>query len=306
MADVASTILPIQTGSNDGMFGGGTLGAVLLGSLLPRLTGNGFGNGNGMMGYGDGMLHNRNADVLQALNQQQLATSTQILTQDVNHLGKDIATSAGATQAAVAAANLSQTVATLQGQTALTSSIMDSTLTNVNGHANIMSGQAALAADVNSNMNALANNINSGIHQLGDAINASNVANLNATHRAEVTGLESAYRTLQAITTDGDRTRDMISNINTADLNRQITVAENKLAEALGDRRNDRASHDIIINNNNNATAVANALAQQSQQQQIANISSGLAAALAHIQTQTQTVVNTGRMTGNSMGQVAV
>jgi hypothetical protein len=299
MADVASTILPIQTGSNDGMFGGGTLGAVLLGSLLPRLT------GAGALGA-EAVGINRNADVLQAMNQQQLASATQILTQDVNRTSRDVSQAAGQTQAAVASANLGQTVATLQGQTVLTKNIMDSTINNAAGHTNIMNGQASLAAGINTNMNALASDINSGIHQLGDSLNAMNVANLNATHRAEVTGLESAYRTLQAITTDGDRTRDMISNINTADLNRQIVVAENKLAEALNDRRHDRASHDIIINNNNNATAVANALAQQSQQQQIANISSGLAAALAHIQTQTQTVVNTGRMTGNSLGQVAV
>ena len=294
--------------TQDGMFGGGTLGAVLLGSLLPRLVGNqGFGGGFGA-GYGAeaamGGFGGANS-ILQALNQQQLANSSQLITQDLGRNDRDILASSGTTQAAVASANLQQTISTLQGQTALTKDIMDSTMQNANGHTNIMSNMSGLAADLNSSINNATANINSNIHQTLDAVNTARLANVEATHRAEVSQLESAYRTLQAITTDGDRTRDLISNINTADLNRQITVAENKLAEALGDRRQAQANHDIIINNNNNANAVATAVAQQQQQQQLANISNGLAVALAHIQ-QTQTVVNTGTMRGNSLGQVAV
>lgn len=298
MAD-GTVFQPIPT--QDGMFGGGTLGAVLLGSLLPRLVGNQglYGAEAAMGGFGG------TNSILQAMNQQQLANSSQLITQDLGRTSRDVLSSASETQGAIASANLQQTVATLQGQTALTKDIMDSTMQNANGHTNIMNNMSGLAAGLNASINNSTAEINSGIHQTLDAVNAARLANVEATHRAEVSQLESAYKTLQAITTDGDRTRDLITNINTADLNRQITVAENKLAEALNERRHSQASHDIIINNNNNATAVANALAQQQQQQQLANISNGLATALAHIQ-QTQTVVNTGTMRGNSLGQVAV
>lgn len=304
----------------DGMFGGGTLGAVLLGSLLPRLTGVGAYGAEAALGASG------TNQILQALNQGQNSTSTQIITQDVNRLGRDVADSASTTQSAIAASTLGQTVATLQGQTALTKDIMDSTITNAQGHTNILGTIAATAADVSSNINnarqSIGNDITSAvsvldtdIHSIGnqlanaisatrDDINRSRFDNLQATHHAEITGLQSAFATQKTITDDGEKTRALISNINTADLNRQIVVAENRVAELLGDNRHARSTADIIINNNNNATAVANALAQQQQQQQMGALTGTLHTLLGHIQSINQTVVNTGTMNRNALTPV--
>lgn len=312
----------VQPVNSDGMFGGGTLGAVLLGSLLPRLTG----------GYGLGAEAAVNAtgtnQILQAMNQQQLANSSQLITQDLGRNDRDVLAAASATQTAVASANLQQTVATLQGQTALTKDIMGATITNAAGHTNILGQVAASAADTNANINnarqgiaadisnavgvidadlhSMNNQLANAISATRDDINRARFDNLDATHKAEIATLTSAYATQKAINDDGDKTRALISNINTADLNRQITVAENRVAELLGDNRHARSTADIIINNNNNATAVANALAQQQQQQQFSALTGTLHNLLGHVQSINQTVVNTGRMTGNALTPVQV
>lgn len=288
--------------SQDGLFGGGTLGAVLLGSLLPRLTG----------GYGVGAEAAVGAagtnQILQAMNQQQLANSSQLITQDLGRNDRDVLASAGATQAAVAAGNLNTTVAMLQGQNTLTNSIANAAAdvtANINNARNgIVDSVNQSVSMLDADLHGMGNQITAGFGAVTDNLNRSNLANLAATHAAQISAKEDAYRTLQAITTDGDRTRDLINQINVADLNRQIVVAENRVAELLGDNRHARSTADIIINNNNNATALANAMQTQQQQQQVANLAGTLNTLLGHVQSINQTVVNTGTMRANAFTPV--
>lgn len=310
MADISTPVV-LPTGDNF-MGGNSMLGGLILGSIL---------NGTGILGRGAVGAAALGADVgynalQQSLNQNQLASATQILTQDINRIGHDVATSAAATQATVLSQGTQGMVATMQGQNALTQDILSSTLTNTQGHANIMNQVSAAANDVNAQVNNARQNISDDIrestrvldmdlHNLGQSIdrsiegvrndvNRTHIDMINATHHAEVTGLRSAFETQKTITDDGDKTRALITNINTADLNRQIAVTEAKLAEALGDRRHLQSTHDIIINNNNNNTAVANALAQQQQQQRMDAVLAAVAGLTGNVNTMTQLTLNTG------------
>lgn len=129
-------LIPVQSG--DAIFGGGSggIGGLFAGMLMANMM-----RGQNMVGTAEAVVGNN--PVLQAMNQQQLASATQIMTQDINRVGHDIATSAGATQMAVANGTLQSTVATLQGQSALTSAVDGSTIQNLNSHSNILQSVAA-------------------------------------------------------------------------------------------------------------------------------------------------------------------
>lgn len=277
----------------DGLMGGGTLGGLILGSMFANRGGL-FG-GNGV----DGAALGGTNQILQSLNQQQLASATQIMTQDINRTSRDVATAAAETQAAVAASTLTQTVATLQGQTDLTKSIMDSTAQNSAGHTNIMNGQATLAAGLNSTMNSLASDLNNGLHDLGtqftsaihqtqDEISRSTNMLLGAAHSAEVNQLKSANDTNRLITDESEKTRALITNNTIMDLQRQ-------LVEARDNHRHDRTTSDLIINNNNNNSLLAQQMQQQTQQQQIATVANGLSTVLGHLNNIQQISIATGR-----------
>lgn len=272
--------------------------------------------------------------------QREIANSTLQTTvaglQGQNALSNAINSTASANQSAIAQSTLNQTVATLQGQNALTGAVNDGVVQNLNSHTNILSSIAASAADTNAQINNARNGISGDIrdalgvidadmhsmnNQLSNAIsstrddvNRAHNAIVESSHRSEINGMRSAHETQKAVydtaimnnrTTvdEGEKTRALIQNINTADLNRQITVAENKLSEALAHGRHVQSTSDIIINNNNNNNALANALAQQQQQQQITALTSGLTHALSHLQNLTQISLNTGTQTGT--GQFA-
>ena len=283
--------------SQDGMFGGGTLGAVLLGSLLPRLVGNGT-DAAALAASQGGLGNQGTTQILQALNQSMSSNGLVNTIQDINRIGHDVATSAAATQATVAAGNLNTTVAMMQGQNGLSSTIAGAAADITAGVNNSRNGvidavnQATNMLD--SDLHGMANNITAGFGAITDNLNRSTLANLSASHANEVATLTSAYALQTAITNDGSKTRDLINAYNTADLNRQIVVAENRVAELLGDNRHARSTSDIIINNNNNATAVANAMQQQAQQQQFGILTNGLTTALAHLTNLTNiTLTNT-------------
>ena len=325
MADV----IPVQT---DGMFGGGSggMGGLFAGMLMANMMRGGLG-----MGAAE-VAHDSHSDVMQAMNQQQLASSTQIMTQDINRIGHDIATSAAATQATVANGTLQQTVANLQGQNVLSGEIGASTVQNLNSHTNILgavaSGNATTAATINSAANGISNDIRSALGVLDsdlhgmsaaidnsvararDDVNRNHREQIEATHRAEINGMrnsfdmlkavtDSQYATERAIVQDGSLTRGMIQSNAIADRDRMIVVAENKLAEALSDHRHTRSTNDVIINNNANANAnnavLQAALTQQTTQQQINGLAAGLAGIASHLTNFTQ-IYNSSTSGGSS------
>lgn len=301
----------------DGLLGGGALGGLILGSMFAR---------NGMFGGGavDGAAYGANAatnastnQILQALNQSQQANATQLITQDVNRGAYQAELGNAATQSAIASSTLQNTISTLQGQTALTKDIMDSTLTSAQGHSNILGTVAASSADTNANINnarqgisddirnalgvidvdlhSFAANVDRGINAVRDDVNRARFDNLDATHRAQVSAMQNAFELQKAITTDGDRTRDMMANTTMMELNREIL-------EAKADHRHDRAVDALTITNNNNAVSTSNAMQQQlqaqAQQQQLAVLTNGLSSLVSHVGN-LQNIVTVGR--GNTI-----
>jgi len=325
--DMADTV--ITQPSDQGLFGGAGLGGLILGSMFAR---------NGMFGAGADVAaraYDNNAPVLQAITQNQANQGILQLVQDVNRAGHDVATSAAATQAAIAASTLSNVtsnmqgiasignaiadstlssvtsnmqgfaglsnslantnIANLQGQLGIQESIHDASIEQLNSHTGILGSISGMQHDVNANINNGVNSIQAGLYQTQDQIQRASASQIAATHSAEITGLQSSFALARTVTDEAEKTRALITGNEIAALNRALGDANNRVTELMHDNRTGRATSDIIINNNNNAVATANALAQQAQQQQIANLSSGLSTALAHLNNISQVSIATGR-----------
>jgi hypothetical protein len=304
--DMADTV--ITQPSDQGLFGGAGLGGLILGSMFAR---------NGMFGAGADVAATRaldtNAPVLAAITQNQANAGILQLVQDVNRTSHDVATSAAATQAAVAASTLSNvtsnmqgfanisndisasTIANLEGQIGLQNSIHDASIEQLNSHSNILSSISAAQHDVNANINNGFNSVQAGLYQTQDQIQRAAAQAIAATHGAEISQLQSTFALSRTVTDEAEKTRSLITGIEVASLNRALGDANNRVTELMHDNRTGRATSDIIINNNNNAVATANAMQQQAQQQQIATLSSGLSTALAHLKNISQVSIATGR-----------
>jgi hypothetical protein len=304
MADTVIT----QPG-DQGLFGGAGLGGLILGSMFAR---NGFMGGAGAE-VAATRAWDTNAPVLQAITQNQANAGILQLVQDVNRTSHDVATSAGATQAAIAASTLSNvtsnmqgfanisndisasTIANLEGQIGLQNSIHDASIEQLNSHSNILSSISAAQHDVNANINNGFNSVQAGLYQTQDQIQRAAAQAIAATHGAEISQLQSTFALSRTVTDEAEKTRSLITGIEVASLNRALGDANNRVTELMHDNRTGRATSDIIINNNNNAVATANAMQQQAQQQQIATLSSGLSTALAHLNNISQVSIATGR-----------
>ena len=324
--DMADTVIT-QPG-DQGLFGGAGLGGLILGSMFAR---------NGMFGAGADVARavDNNAPVLAAITQNQANSGILQLVQDVNRAGHDVATSAAATQAAIAASTLSNVtsnmqgiagianaiadstlstvtsnlqgfaglsnslantnIANLQGQIGIQESIHDASIEQLNSHSNILGSINGAAADITANVNNGFAGIQAGIYQTQDQIQRAAGQQIAATHSAEITGLQSSFALARTVTDEAEKTRALITGNEIAALNRALGDANNRVTELMHDNRTGRATSDIIINNNNNAVATANAMQQQAQQQQIANLSSGLSTALAHLNNISQVSIATGR-----------
>lgn len=270
---------------------GGLVGGLILGSLL-RNNGNLFG-GNGDV-YG-GVRPATPVDV-----QNTVGFINTI--QDINSARRDIFQAEGNVQAAISAASNSLNTQSLQGQIALLSAINNSTQATGNGidsvNQNISDHTAQLARDVNSLAMSTANNFAMTNQNMSSA--AAGLTNLLSTGFAAINQnvTNGTYQTAQAIRDDGDKTRALIQSLSTADLNRQITVAQNEISEL----RNRAA----VVDNGHNITMNVNQNQMQMQQQQQAILQTSLLQGLlGEIQRNTQSVVNLGTMSGSAGTQTA-
>jgi hypothetical protein len=243
--------------------GGGALGAVLVGALLPRL----FNNNNGV----DGAVAAQH--VLTAADVQNIVSST-ANTAVLGNVQGEIWKAEGQVQAALAASTNTAAITTLNAEIAN------------------LQGQAAINATIASSAGAIEQAIsNSTASSLATTNALASQAAVNAA-AATVATLESRFDLAQVVSNDGDKTRALIQNIETASLNRQITVAQNEIAELR--HRDAVTSSGVSVTNNINQTASANANAVA--QQQIVGLLGQVATSLQH---NTQSVVNLGSMIGS-------
>jgi hypothetical protein len=282
---------------------GGTIGGLLLGSLMSGRGGL-FGN----QGYGAG----DNNAILQSLNQNQMAgLSTQIgnTTQQLSTalgsatqiLTQDIFGSANATQNAVN----NGVISSLQGFAGTGKDILTSTLTNAQGHTNILSQVSASAADTNANINSarqgisadirdsistidadlhgIASDLSTSLGNINNNITQGRFDSINATHNAEINGMRNAFDTQRSIFDTSSQTQRLIleessKNLDatrtegskTRDLINATTIQElaAELSRARNAHHHDKTVDTLTISNNNNNTAVATSVQSQLQAQQ--------------------------------------
>ena len=235
--------------------GGGVLGAVLVGALLPRL----LGDPNAAAAVAA-------TKTLDAADVQAIVTGAQN-SQTLGNVEGEIWKAEGQVQAALQAATnaaqistLNAEIANLQGQGLITKSISDAAAMNATQHGLVIQA----TQDAATNLLAATNN--------------------------------GFYATAQVVNNDGEKTRALIQGIATADLNRQIVVAQNEATELRHDGR--VRDSGVNVTNNINQTAVAQANA--SAQAQIVGLLGQVATAIQH---NTQSTVNLGTMIGS--GQTA-
>ena len=236
--------------------GGGVLGAVLVGALLPRLLGDQNGTAAAIAAE----------KTLSTADVQSIVTGAQN-SQTLGNVAGEIWKAEGQVQAALQAATnaaqistLNAEIANLQGQGLITKSISDSAAMNATQHGLVIQA----TQDAATNLLAATTN--------------------------------GFYATAQVVNNDGEKTRALIQGIATADLNRQIVVAQNEATELRHDGRVRDSGVNVTNNINQTATAQANASAQA----QIVGLLGQVATAIQH---NTQSTVNLGTMIGS--GQTA-
>ena len=173
-------------------------------------------------------------------------------------------------------------------QTILTTSLQGQ-IANLQGQASILAGVESSKATVVNEIHESATDLGNGISALASSTAAAfGVVN---THIANQTAT-----VLAGVTADGNATRMLIQGIETANLNRQIIIAQNEATELRHDGR--IRDSGVTVTNNINQTAVAQANA--TAQQQIVGLLGTLASTMQH---NTNSIVNLGTM--RNSGQTA-
>lgn len=244
-------------------------GGVLLGLLLGR---------SGILGGvgADAALNNNHlaidAAVSAALaNANQQNNNSMTLLKDIQDTGQDIT-------ATITNGNQQMLINQLQGQIA-----------NLQGQNNIV---AAVESSKSSVINEVHESAADGISALNQVASgmAAGFSNLNTNV------LQGTYAVTQAITNDGDKTRALIQSIETANLQRQLGVAESRLLHQENAALVRSGNVDVINNINQNTN-------QQQQQQQIALTNQLLGQLAQTVQHNTNSIVNLGTMANS--GQAA-
>lgn len=244
-------------------------GGVLLGLLLGR---------SGILGGvgADAALNNNHlaidAAVSAALaNANQQNNNSMTLLKDIQDTGQDIT-------ATITNGNQQMLINQLQGQIA-----------NLQGQSNIV---AAVESSKSNVINEVHESAADGINALNQVASgmAAGFSNLNTNV------LQGTYAVTQAITNDGDKTRALIQSIETANLQRQLGVAESRLLHQENAALVRSGNVDVINNINQNTN-------QQQQQQQIALTNQLLGQLAQTVQHNTNSIVNLGTMANS--GQAA-
>jgi len=303
---------------------GGTIGAVLLGALLPRLLGDTnaatvaaaaagkdalssadvqaivTGNTNSQtLGGINGEIWKAEGTVQTAISASQNAAQMATLNAEIANLQgqKDITQAITNSAAAASSALLTAELANLQGQAVITKSISDTAAMNATQHGLVIQATQDVGTNLSNTISAAAaavtNSVNTGTSALLATTNA--LASQAATNAAaaSLATLQAKYDTAIQIGNDGDKTRASIAalaasipNARELDLQRQLTVAQDDHRHT-GTRAAMNSGNVEVITNVNQAQAQA-----QAQQQQI--LTNGLLGQLIAAQHATNTAVTIG------------
>lgn len=251
----------LLTGSGVGA-GGGLIGGIILGALL--------GNGNGLFGgRRDGM-----ADTVVARNPPEQNQANMDLMAAIGAVDK-------ATAVAVASMEASQATQTL-GITTQLASVASSITANLGTVKDVM------------NMNNIATMAQ--FSALDKSQTQNSIALMQQLNQVN-TNLMQAQNAIQTtVTTDGDRTRSLITAQYEANLQRELAVAQNEITELRGDRRLSEVSRGIEVTTTNNINQMQQQQQQQAQYGQLTNLLWGLGQSIRD----TNSAINVGSGTQTS------
>jgi len=271
--------------------GGGVLGAVLIGALLPRLLGDQNGTA-ATMAAAAATPHLTAADVTTQVG-------ALLNMQDINEVKRDIYQSQGTLQTAILQGEINAGLQNGITTKAVTDNAAWLQTTQLQGQIAQLQSNAAAIATTNAGTNEVVRAIDmasAGNIAATNVNGAATLANLNQLNTNLLQGINGIERT---ITADGTATRALITDLNTANLNRAIVVADNRITEPLGDRNTVKGGIDVttIVNQ-------SQAQAQQQQQQIVTN--SLLTTLVGELQVAKQNIVNLGTMVGNTQAATNV
>lgn len=276
--------------SGDGFGGGGVMGAVLAASLFGR---NGFDGCNGgdsclpnqLNSVADGINHNINTSMIGLGNQVSggfTAQNTSAILQSIGDTKAQVGLSACEVMGTVTNAAADITNQTLQQTIGLTNQINDAKSAGV--------GAAAT--------NALL--LTNGFAQVGDKVDTLATATAVGFGNVNFNIERTAWQTSQVTRDDGDKTRALIVAQYEATLNRQLSDANNVIAELRSEQRRQQDRHGIEINMTNNQNQ--NQLQFQAQQQVLANLANCIhdVSQVARATNQQLIIGNAGAVTGGA------
>jgi hypothetical protein len=267
--DLTSLLKGVDMGNLGGSDGLG--GGVLLGLLLGRSGILGGGVGADGVASGSAAVDAAVASALASSNQAN--NNAMLLLKDIQDTGQGLT-------ATITSGNQANLVQTLQGQIAS------------------MQGQAGILAGIESSKGTVVNEIHESEVGVSAGINSLAAATAAAFGVVNTNNANQTATILNAVASDGQATRALIQSIETASLNREITVAQNEISNL---RHHDAVSASgVNVTNNINQTAVATANA--TAQQQIVGLLGTLATSIQH---NTNSIVNLGSMTGSAGTQAA-
>ena len=291
MADVTPMILP--TGGVDGLFGSnnGLLGGLILGSLLR--SGGLFGGPAGEAAGAVATTQGVNNSVTQAAMQQQLADIKAAI--PYNEAQMQLALS-GATHDINN--NISGTKTYVSDQITRTSDA--SAARDAATQAGIQAGFSALNTNLLTELGDIANHISAGQRQADQNTFAITNAVKDGNFELQKSISSSTYELAKAVVADGDRTRSLITSQYEATLNRQLSEANNALAELRSRHHLDSNTRAIEVNTTNNINQMQQQNQQQQQMQYLAGIISNLANDLQYIRATNQAInIGSGTLRAN-------
>ena len=164
--------------------------------------------------------------------------------------------------------------------------------------ANMVANNSNQTGVIQNQVSGVAAALTNTVTQAKDAAAANSVMLMQQLNSVNTNLMETKFALAEAINNDGDKTRALIQSIETANLNRQLTVAQNEVIEL----RNESRIQDSGINVTNNINQNNQ---MQQQQQQLVALTGAIQTLIPYIQNVGQSVVNLGTMSGSAGSQTA-
>jgi hypothetical protein len=144
------------------------------------------------------------------------------------------------------------------------------------GTAAMEASQAAQSASIVGQFNAVTGSLATRIDGTKEAVNAGTMILAQQLNGVQSSVDKNAWAITTAISNDGDKTRALITQQYEASLNRQLSEANNALAELRSDARLAERSRGIEVTTTNNINQMQQQQQQQAQYGQLANLIWGL------------------------------